>query len=79
MDVPWYAILGTIGVIAWAAVAIVGAAGFSRRKTAEAKGAGPLADALKQNAEVNAAVLAKLDSIESRLGAVEKTLTDIPS
>lgn len=34
--------------------------------------------ALEENVVTNRAVLAKLDSIESRLGAVEKTLTDIP-
>lgn len=32
---------------------------------------------IEQNIETNRAVLAKLDSIESRLGVVEKTLTDI--
>lgn len=33
---------------------------------------------LNENLSTNQAVLAKLDSIESRLQAVEKTLTDIP-
>ena len=33
---------------------------------------------MEQNIATNEAVLAKLDSIETRLGAVEKTLTDIP-
>jgi hypothetical protein len=33
---------------------------------------------LDENLATNQAVLARLDSIETRLGAVEKTLTDIP-
>lgn len=37
-----------------------------------------LAAALAENAAVNKALLEKLDSIDARLGAVEKTLTDIP-
>jgi hypothetical protein len=37
-----------------------------------------LAAALAENAAVNKALLEKLGSIDARLGAVEKTLTDIP-
>jgi hypothetical protein len=37
-----------------------------------------LAAALAENAAVNKALLEKLDSIDARLGTVEKTLTDIP-
>ena len=37
-----------------------------------------LAAALAENAAVNKALLEKLNSIDARLGAVEKTLTDIP-
>jgi hypothetical protein len=34
--------------------------------------------ALEANTAASTAILARLDSIEARLGAVEKTLTDIP-
>ena len=37
-----------------------------------------LAAALVENAAVNKALLEKLNSIDSRLSTVEKTLTDIP-
>lgn len=37
-----------------------------------------IAAALSENAEVNRAILGRLDAIDARLGAVEKTLTDIP-
>lgn len=74
MDLPWYAYLATIGVIAWAAMVIIGSIGWSRSRSGSAK----TNSVMEQNIAANQAVLAKLDSIESRLGAVEKTLTDIP-
>ncbi len=41
--------------------------------------AGPgLQAALEANTAASTAILARLDSIEARLGTVEKTLTDIP-
>lgn len=48
-----------------------------RHRTAEA--ASPeLRKALDANTEASRAVLAKLDALDQRLAAVEKTLTDIP-
>lgn len=38
-----------------------------------------LARAIAENTAINTAVLAKLNAIDTRLGAVEKTLTDIPA
>ncbi|MCU1513687.1 MAG: hypothetical protein JWO10_777 [Microbacteriaceae bacterium] len=75
MDIPWYAYLGGIAVIAWAAMLIIGTVGWARKKSGDSG----VEAALTRNAQVNSAVLAKLDSIDSRLTAVEKTLTDIPS
>lgn len=37
-----------------------------------------LTEALRQNAEINERLLARLDGIDDRLGSVEKTLNDIP-
>jgi len=38
-----------------------------------------LESALEESVTANREVLARLDSIETRLGAIEKTLNDIPS
>lgn len=46
-------------------------------KTRAQPGSPLLERTLEDNIVTNKAVLAKLDSIESRLGVVEKTLTDI--
>ena len=73
MDIPWYGYIALIGVIGWAAMVIIGATGYGRSKAGAAKAN----DVMEQNIATNQAVLAKLDSIETRLGVVEKTLTDI--
>ncbi|CAN5153048.1 hypothetical protein BH11ACT5_BH11ACT5_05670 [soil metagenome] len=73
MDFPWYGYIAIIGVIGWAAMVIIGARGYSRSKDGNAKAN----EVMDENIATNKAVLAKLDSIESRLGVVEKTLTDI--
>lgn len=66
---PWFAWIAIAGIIVGGAIAIVGA--LNERKT-------ELAEALKQNAEINEKLIARLDGIDSRLGSVEKTLNDIP-
>ncbi|CAN5340429.1 hypothetical protein BH11ACT4_BH11ACT4_24460 [soil metagenome] len=73
MDIPWYGWIVGIGVIGWAVMVIIGAGGWSRSKS----GATKANEVMEQNIATNKAVLAKLESIESRLGVVEKTLTDI--
>ncbi len=72
MDVPWYGWIAVIGVIGWATMVIIGSTGYARRK-----GGTQSAAILEQNVAVNQAVLAKLEAIETRLGVVERTLTDI--
>ncbi len=72
MDIPWYGYIAIIGVIGWAVMVIIGATGWRRSKGGE-----ETKDVMQQNIATNKAVLAKLESIESRLGVVEKTLTDI--
>lgn len=73
MDFPWYGYIAIIGVIGWAAMVIIGARGYGRSKDGTAKAT----EVMEQNIATNKAVLAKLDTIETRLAVVEKTLTDI--
>ena len=70
MDIPWYAWIAIVAVIVWGTTVIIGAA----RGTSKNDG---LQKALEDNAATNRALLAKLDAIDTRLGVVEKTLTDI--
>ena len=73
MDIPWYGYIAGIGVTAWAVMVIIGSVGWGRAKSGSTKAN----EVMEQNIATNRAVLAKLESIESRLGVVEKTLTDI--
>lgn len=50
----------------------------TKRAIAEVSGSGVALKAVEENAQVNRQLLAKLDSLDARLAAVEKTLTDIP-
>ncbi|TQL47650.1 hypothetical protein FB562_0716 [Homoserinimonas aerilata] len=67
--IPWFAWIAIIGAIVWGIVAIIGALG-GRNKGVE--------EALKQNTAINEKLIERLDGIDGRLGAVEKTLNDIP-
>jgi hypothetical protein len=73
--VPWYAWIGITFIGFWGVMGLIAViTTWIRRKESP-----ELAKAILQNAEVNKALLEKLGTIESRLGAVEKTLNDIPN
>ena len=60
-----------VAIIVWGILALSGAMpGMGKRSD--------LVTALEENAATNKALLEKLEAIDSRLGAVEKTLNDIP-
>lgn len=69
-----------IAIVAWGAHRVVHEIYDGRAKVAQAgQGQGDLKRSLDETAAVNRQVLAKLDSLETRLANVEKTLNDIPS
>ena len=68
---PWFAWIPIIALIVWGITSIIGAIRSNKQNDA-------LTEAIKQNADINKALLEKLEGIDSRLGAVEKTLNDIP-
>lgn len=72
---PWYAWLAIVFVAVSGAGGIVGSVVWGRRRDESPE----LAAAIADNTTVNKALLEKLGTIESRLGAVEKTLNDIPN
>jgi hypothetical protein len=72
---PWYAWLAIVFVVVSGVGGIVGSIVWGRRRDESRE----LAKAISDNTEVNKALLEKLGTIESRLGAVEKTLNDIPN
>jgi hypothetical protein len=66
--IPWFAWIAIAGIISWGAISIAREIGGRRR----------LVQALDDQASSNRALLDTLGSINSRLDAIEKTLTDIP-
>jgi hypothetical protein len=72
MEFPWYGWIVITAIIVWGFVVIFGGPTWKRGS----RNAG-LQQALEDNAASNRALLAKLDTIDTRLGVVEKTLTDI--
>jgi len=70
MEIPWFAWIAFAGIAVWGTTVIIGAV----RGTSKDEG---LQKALEDNAATNRALLAKLETIDTRLGVVEKTLTDI--
>lgn len=67
--IPWFAWIAIFGIIAGVIITVVDKLVGRNTK---------LAKALDENALVNEKLIVRLDTIDSRLGAVEKTLTDIP-
>ena len=70
--IPWFAWIAIVGIIVGGIIAIAG--GFKGR----GKKLHEVTRALEENSVINQELLAKLEGIDQRLGAVEKTLNDIP-
>jgi hypothetical protein len=72
-DIPWFGWIGIAFVLVWGITAVVGSLTWALKRDNP-----KLAEAIAENTAVNKALLEKLGTIETRLGAVEKTLNDIP-
>ena len=69
----WIMIMVSVVVIAGCAVAVAGAWGGTK-----AEGQKAMAEALNEHTAVTSTLADRLDAIDKRLAAIEKTLTDIP-
>jgi hypothetical protein len=67
--IPWFAWIAIVGIIVGGLIALGRI--FADRNS-------KLSAALEQNSAVNERLIERLDAIDGRLGAVEKTLNDIP-
>lgn len=67
--IPWFAWIAIAGIV------VFGITEIARLLFSDSN---ELTKAIEENATTNRALLAKLEGIDSRLGAVEKTLNDIP-
>lgn len=73
-----YYLIPIVAIAGGITYAILNSYWKSKAGHAAASGTPELAAALTESTAVNKALLEKLNSIDSRLAAVEKTLTDIP-
>lgn len=71
--IPWFAWIAIIGIIVGGIITIVQTYGSRRDKRSD-----ELTKAIEDSAATSRALLAQLEGIDQRLGAVEKTLNDIP-
>ena len=69
--IPWFAWIAIAGIVVWGITELARLV-FSR------SGSNDLTKVIEENAATNRVLLEKLEGIDSRLGAVEKTLNDIP-
>ncbi|MHB1173463.1 MAG: hypothetical protein ACYCZY_13465 [Lacisediminihabitans sp.] len=74
----WAYIVPVVAIAGGITLAILNSYWKHKAQSQAAMPSPDLASALTESAAVNKALLARLDSIESRLASVEKTLTDIP-
>jgi hypothetical protein len=76
MEYGWAYIIPVVAIAGGITYAIFNA--YFKSKSRIAAAAPDLQAALEANTAASNAILERLNSIESRLGTVEKTLTDIP-
>lgn len=76
--VPWWAWIAIIGIIGGITYQIVVARANAKTRQTELGGADELREVVKANTAVSTELLSKLESLDKRLAAVEKTLNDIP-
>jgi|GEM_PF-2633975 len=74
----WLGIVAVVGIIAGVITNAVNKKAETAKHSAEMHAGGDYRSIVEQSLEAHRALVARLDSIESRLTAIEKTLTDIP-
>lgn len=74
----WLAVVAIVGIIAAVIVKVVNRNAQAREHVADAANGGNYKLLAERADESAAQLLARLDAIEGRLTAIEKTLTDIP-
>ena len=77
-NIPWFAWIAIVGIIAGVTSSVVSAVLRSREKQTEFAGAADLRALVEQSTASNQAVLDGLALLDTRLASIERTLTDIP-
>ncbi len=74
----WIGVIAVVGIVAGVITNVVNKSAETRKYVADAQSGGNHKKLAEDAAALNAKVIARLDALDSRLAAIEKTLTDIP-
>lgn len=74
----WLSLVAIVGIIAAVVRYVVNKNAETRMYIADSQNGGHYKSLAESSAATNEALLARLTDVEARLGAIEKTLTDIP-
>ncbi|WP_219948129.1 hypothetical protein [Salinibacterium sp. M195] len=74
----WIGIISVVGIIAGVIIHALDKKAEMAKHGADTQAGGDYRALAEQTLEANKALILRLDAVESRLAAVEKTLTDIP-
>ncbi|TFB83410.1 hypothetical protein E3O11_11290 [Cryobacterium levicorallinum] len=77
MEIDWVNLVPIVAIISGIVYAIFDQFFKTRRRLAEAEGTSALRKALTQSNQTNTALLKKLTAMDSRLGAIERTLSAV--
>ncbi|TFD54997.1 hypothetical protein E3T43_12280 [Cryobacterium sp. Hh7] len=77
MEIDWVNLVPVVAIIGGIVYAIIDQYFKTRRRLAEAEGTSALREALTQSNETNTALLEKLTALDSRLRAIERTLSEV--
>jgi len=74
----WLGTVAVFGIIAGVITNGINKSAEARKYVADAQSGGNYKKLAEDASAVNAKVIARLDAVETRLAAIEKTLTEIP-
>ncbi|TFD46996.1 hypothetical protein E3T55_16665 [Cryobacterium frigoriphilum] len=77
MGFDWAYLIPIAGIVGGITYGIFAMYFKSRRHTSDSSSVSALRDALATSNETNARLLAKLDSMDARLGSIERTLSEV--
>jgi len=77
MENGWAYLIPIVAIIGGITAAIFNQYFKTRRRVAETEGSPALREALVQSNDINARLLDRLNTMDARLGAIERTLSEV--
>ncbi len=74
----WISVIAVVAIISWVIVQVVNRNAQTREYIADSNNGGHYKELAERGDDTNAELLEKLSTVNRRLAAIERTLTDIP-